>query len=423
MSSAKSPPPADRYQRSFSSSSATAASCSPALRSSRARFSRAVAASRPSPTDSGVVDGPLVRRGRGRVAEPLLHPRRAWRGAGRPGRGNPSPRTRRRPVSSARAASSKRCSAWAMPPSIASACTIAHESPIGVRMPTASVASRVAVVVSPSMSDPNADEQQAGGGRPRQVQRPVRRQAGRRAREHHVGSALLDGQERLVPVDVGDQHVVGQVTRRSRGHRRGPPGRAPRRRRTPRATRRAAGPCTRSRAGVSAVERVADAGGTGGAVAEHDPGPAEPVRDRTPSGGRARRTRPARRRRWPVPLARSPGTRAAGRCARAASHQRAVSAYHWACAAPAASARPDSRSRSAGVGLDAVEQPVAHRTALGALDADQGPVDQPADRVQHRARPGTPRAASTCSVASSEASPAKHDSAQSPRWSSGNSSS
>src|SRR4051794_38212458 len=36
------------------------------------------------------------------------------------------------------------------------------------------------------------------------------------------------------------------------------------------------------------------------------------------------------------------------------------------------------------IGLDAVEQPVAHGTAFSALDGDQGSVDQAADRVQDR---------------------------------------
>src|SRR4051794_35979702 len=36
------------------------------------------------------------------------------------------------------------------------------------------------------------------------------------------------------------------------------------------------------------------------------------------------------------------------------------------------------------IGLDAVEQAIAHGTAFVALDADQGSVDQAADRVQDR---------------------------------------
>ena len=73
VSSAKSPPPAEAYHRSFSSSSVIASAPSPVLRRSRARLSRAVAARRPSPlAAASPIAWSIGRRG-ARIAHPLLH--------------------------------------------------------------------------------------------------------------------------------------------------------------------------------------------------------------------------------------------------------------------------------------------------------------------------------------------------------------
>ena len=128
------------------------------------------------------------------------------------------------------------------------------------------------------------------------------------------------------------------------------------------------------------------------AVAEDDPGPAEPVDDaRAPASGRGRRPRPVRRRCWHVRSGRRTGARPGGRCAPLAVEEAAASANQAACAARA-------RSASVGVGHglererpDAVQQPVPHRRATARIsgrtrvvDDHQRPARQPADHVDRR---------------------------------------
>ena len=213
------------------------------------------------------------------------------------------------------------------------------------------------------------------------------------------------------------------VRRRASGRRRGPPGRAPRRRRTPPASRRAAGRCARSRAAGSASSRASR---TRAAPAVPSPSTTQvqpkPLAMRTPSGGScaahqasatstlARSARAiARHSGWPVAADVLRRTR------------RPSAAYHAACAARGRVRLTGLAQPVGGVRPDAVEQPVAHLAVVGAVHADQRPVDQPADGVQRPTPAGTPSAARTCSTASSEALPAKQDSAHSPRWSSGKS--
>ena len=73
------------------------------------------------------------------VCPPGARRGRASSGAARPGRRSRAARTRPPLGTAGRAASSKRWSAWAMAPSMASACTSPHESPIGSRSSTAVV--------------------------------------------------------------------------------------------------------------------------------------------------------------------------------------------------------------------------------------------------------------------------------------------
>ena len=84
-----------------------------------------------------------------------------------------------------------------------SACTSPHESPIGVRRPTASVASRVAVAVSPTISEPNARGSRLAAVSPGQAQRPVRRQGWPLPLASTTsGRPCWMDEERLVPLDV-----------------------------------------------------------------------------------------------------------------------------------------------------------------------------------------------------------------------------
>ena len=79
------------------------------------------------------------------------------------------------------------------------------------------------------------------------------------------------------------------------------------------------------------------------AVAEDDPGPAEPVDDaRARAAGRARRSRPGRRRCWRARPGRRRGARPGGRCAPLRWRTRRASANQAACAARARSVSPAS---------------------------------------------------------------------------------
>ena len=121
-------------------------------------------------------------------------------------------------------------------------------------------------------------EQQAGGGRPAQPDGPVRGQAGGGGAEGLARSTLLDGQESLVPVDVRDQQVVGQLPRQHPGPvevvlgQRHIPGR-----RLQPAGEQQAGRPVASRGVVD--QGIAYPRRSGRPVAEHHPGPAEPVDD------------------------------------------------------------------------------------------------------------------------------------------------
>ena len=153
-SSAPSPPPAPAYHSRFSLNKEMAALPSPVLLSSRARFSLAVAAIRPSPLAVAAARVRSTRPPRPPGGPPAAGLGPASPGGAPPARGSRGPSDSLAAPARARAASSKRCSACAMPPSIASACTRPQESPMGVRMSTASAPSSVAVAVSPSISEP-----------------------------------------------------------------------------------------------------------------------------------------------------------------------------------------------------------------------------------------------------------------------------
>ena len=354
-------------------------------RRSRARLSRAVAARRPSPPARGAA---IARSNARRPLRSL--PGRCWtrpggRGAARPDRGSPGSRDSSAARPERVAASSNRCSACAMPPSMAWACTSPHESPSGVRMPTASSASRVAAAVSPTMIDAVRREQQA------RRRLPLRAQLSVVAR------------------------LAAALASTSSGDPAGSPGRPGAGRRPPRARRRRARRRSRAAASRSACASVDVAGrrlepagqqqrrrplrGGRAASARRAPARHRRCRRRAPprssrtrwrcvrrAAGRAPRTRPAPRRCWPARPGRSRGTRAVARRGRWRRTSAAVAAYQPACAAAATSACPDSRSRSRGIGPDAVEQPVADLPAARRVHADQRPVHQPGDRVEHRGR-------------------------------------
>ena len=263
-----------------------------------------------------------------------------------------------------------------------------HDPPrvaVGARMPTASVASRVAVAVSPTISDPNAESSRLPAICHSSSARAVRRQAGRAAREHHVGPSLLDGQEGLVTVHVRDEHLVVQRRRDLAGSvevRLGEYDVAGRRL-EPSGKEK---PVAKSRAG----DVVGRALRTRAAPAVPSPRTTQvqpnPFAMRTPRSGscaahHANATstlaRSARA------IARHSGCRSVRTCS---SHQSASLGVPLGVRGVGHVGLTGLTQPLGGVRLDAVEQPVAHRTALGALDADQRAVDQPADRVEHGAR-------------------------------------
>ena len=189
-----------------------------------------------------------------------------------------------------------------------------------------------------------------------------------------------------MPVDVGPQHVVRELLGELAGPRRGRPGRARRSRRTPPAIRRAGGrwpgpapgPGRRGHCVRGRLRRCRR--------------PARPRSSRTRwrcrrrAAGRWPRTRPGRRRRWPARPGRSPG-RPAGRSLRTcgvAPGRPSRRTRRRARRPRPRPARPPAAGR--GVRADAVQQSVADLAAVGAVDADQRPVDEPAHRVQRRRR-------------------------------------
>ena len=233
------------------------------------------------------------------------------------------------------------------------------------------------------------------------------------------------------------------ATRRRRGSRRSAPAgrrrrsRRPARRRRRRARARARdGPSTprSSAASSSAPARSRGRGGVAGgverrqdplraaAVAEDDPGPAEPVDD----GEREQRV-----------VRRAPGQGGvdvgalgpgegevlglAGRCARPRSTRPRPAANQAACAARRALGQPGLRHRVERERADAVEQPVADGAPRRRRSRASG--SRAARPRRSPPTPGTSSASRTDSTAASGAPPANVASAHRPRWSSGNSSS
>jgi hypothetical protein len=64
----------------------------------------------------------------------------------------------------------------------------------------------------PEHQVPEGSEQHAGGGAPRQRARAIDGQAGGRALQDELWSALLDGQKGLVSVAVGHEHLLTQLS-------------------------------------------------------------------------------------------------------------------------------------------------------------------------------------------------------------------
>ena len=149
-------------------------------------------------------------------------------------------------------------------------------------------------------------------------------------------------------------------------------------------------PLALSRAGVSSVRALrtrAAPAVPSPSTTQVQPNPFASVRR---AAGRSSRTTPARRRRWTARRARPPGTLAAVRCARwrrTSRRARRTTRRVRGCQVLLAGLTQPFR----GVRPDAVEQPVAHRAVLDAVNADQRAIDQPADRVQHRTGRDTER--------------------------------
>ncbi len=214
----------------------------------------------------------------------------------------------------------RRSGAWrrASSPSIASRRTCSHGSST-VSQPVLDLVDGLDAARSVAGRDRGAGgEQPVGGLVPRPVEPVVERAAAIGQRERSTELAV-------VRHDVGEV-VAGSVPagrrRRSRrparwrrrcGHGRARGDRS-RPRSTPRAAARRPG---RGRGGVAGrVERGEDPL-RAPAVAEHDPGPAEPVDDvERRAAGRGRRSTPARRRCWRARPGRTRGARPGARCAR-----------------------------------------------------------------------------------------------------------
>jgi hypothetical protein len=201
------------------------------------------------------------------------------------------------------------------------------------------------------------------------------------------GSSLLDTQERQVPLGVGQQAVVAEPFGGGQGAVEVVLGLVDVAggRLQPAGQQQAGRPLPWGGVAPGGLERAADAGGSGDPVAEHHPGPAEPV-------GQAQAQ--------PGVVGGGPGQGAVDVGSLGADQGEAVGLGPAADGggAPVGGLREPGgvggvgvidlarlREAGAGEGADAVQEPVAGGAVLGGLDAQHGPVGEPADHVDRRA--------------------------------------
>ena len=179
-----------------------------------------------------------------------------------------------------RTASSKRCSAWAIPPSRAPACTSrprVAERRQELAWPRWRPGSRARcrrASASRRRPEPGSPAVSHGRDSGRYVARLAAAQ-----REHVLRPSLLDPQEGPVPLRVGRQDRVAQLVGERAGRRRGPPPRGRRSRRTPRASRRGAVRWRAPAAGRGRPRARRTRAAPAVPSPEHHPRPAEPVGD------------------------------------------------------------------------------------------------------------------------------------------------
>ena len=158
----------------------------------------------------------------------------------------------------------------------------------------------------------------------------------------------------------------------------------PGRRLDPRREQQGAGPVARRGRVAGGVERGQDPL-RAAAVAEDDPGPAEPVDDaRARAAGRAPRSRPARRRCWRARPGRRRGARPGARCARPRVEDRGRVGEPRGVRGERALGQPGLGHRLERERADAVEQPVAASRVV--VDDHERAAREPADHVDRRRR-------------------------------------